>query len=282
MTSAVDTTRPGTAHRRTSLPRLAAWELLKIRTTRMWMALLLIGALLVVVQAGFLAALAGSAAQPGQPPMPSLDDPGMLRMIYSSGFLGGYVVTLILGVLGFTAEYRHQTITDTLLAVPRRSRVVLAKVTAYVIAGILGGILLVGIGVVAAGTVILVRGHPLGLLAEGVPRTLGLSVLGCAVWTVFGLGLGTLVRNQIAAIGIGIGGTVVEALLAMGLNQFDGGGAIAQFLPGQASSAIAAGPTTGAFEAEMLPWWGGMLTLVAYGLVLGAAGAALTLRRDVT
>jgi ABC-type transport system involved in multi-copper enzyme maturation permease subunit len=263
------------------LTRLVGWELMKIRTTRTWQLLLVIGSIMVVIQAGAVSAMAGSTMQPGQPPMPGLDDPAMLRTVYASGFLTGYLFTLVLGVLGITTEYRHKTITTTLLTVPRRSRVVVAKLGAYLVAGFGFGLAFLAVALVTAAVVISIRGYPLGLGASGVPRTLALSVLGCTVWTVFGLGLGTLVRNQIAAVVTAVGAVMLDSLLAIGLNQV-GAGSVARFLPGQASSAISEAPASGGFTVELLPWWGGMATLCGYGLVLGFIGAILTLRRDVS
>ena len=42
------------------------------------------------------------------------------------------------------------------------------------------------------------------------------------------------------------------------------------------------GATNGGIEQQLLPWWGGALVLVAYGLVFAALGALLTTRRDIT
>ncbi|NLT56357.1 MAG: ABC transporter permease [Actinomycetales bacterium] len=269
--------------RATPLHQLVGWELLKIRTTRMWWGLLTAGVAMALFQSIFTAALAGRSVG-GQPSgLPAPDDPAVLRTLYASGFLGGYVFVLVLGVLGLAAEYRHQTITHTFLAVPRRPRIVLAKLLAYLLAGAGFGAVLVATGVVAGGIVILLRGYPLGLDAPGVPRTIGLSVLGCAVWTIVGLGVGILIRNQVAAIVVSVlVAYLVDPLLSFGLNQVEGGGDVARYLPSQASAAIAEGPTSGTFAVDLLPWWGGLLVLCGYGLVCAAAGTLLTLRRDVS
>jgi hypothetical protein len=112
-----------------------------------------------------------------------------------------------------------------------------------------------------------------------VPQTLALCILAVAVWAVFGLGLGTLIKNQIAAIMVAVGSIfVVETLITLGLNYLEAG-EVAQFLPSSASSAIVQPIDQG---IDLLPWWGGALVLTLYGLVFAGIGAALTMHRDIT
>ncbi len=260
--------------------RIVATELLKLRTTRMWWGLLITGVLLAFLQSGILSAVAGLNTGNGAPTPPPTD-PAVLRSIYTGGAALGYVVTLCLGVLGMAGEYRHLTITPTLLAVPRRSRLVAAKLVAYLMAGPRVR------GRVRAGGR---RGRGAGAAAARLParprrrgrRAVdGARGLACAVWAVFGLGLGTLIRNQIVALLTAVGFAVLAGpLLGLALNAAHAG-AVAQYLPNQASAALVQG-TTGGVEQTLLPWWGGALVLLAYGLVFAAAGVVVTTRRDVT
>jgi len=257
-------------------------ELLKILTTRMWWGLLIGAVLFAAFAAAVTAAVAGSAeaGAPGQNPVTTvaLDDPAMLRSVYSQGF-NAYVFAMILGIVGMTGEYRHQTITPTFLTTPRRSRVVLAKIVTYAGMGLFYGVLATVAAVIAGAAVIVFRGYDLGLTGNAVPQTLALCVLTVGVWAVFGLGLGTLIKNQIAAILVAVGSIfVLETLLSLGLNYLELG-EVAQFLPSNASSAITQPIDQG---IDLLPWWGGALVLTVYGLVFAGLGAALTLRRDIT
>ena len=267
------------------LPALVRAELLKLRTTRLWWALLLVGMALVLLSSVLLAAIASPdtsvGGDGGGGPVLDPQAPGTLRLIYGTGFTNGYFIPLVLGIIGMTGEYRHQTITPSLLATPRRSRLVLGKVLAYLLAGLAFGAALTATAVAGGGTVLTVRGFGLGLGAEGVGRTLLLGVLGCGVWAVFGLGLGTLVRNQVVAIVAALVVVfIVEPLASFLLGFTDVGASIAQFLPGAASGAIVAG--TAPEGVTQLQWWQGAGVLTLYGLVLAAVGAALTTRRDVT
>ena len=132
------------------------------------------------------------------------------------------------------------------------------------------------------GIVVVARGYPLGLGASGVVRAMLLAMLACAIWAVFGLGLGTLIRNQIVALLVGIAFAVLAGpLLALAL-QAAHAGSVAQYLPNQASAALVQGASGGGIEQTLLPWWGGGLVLLAYGIVFAALGTVLTTRRDVT
>jgi ABC-type transport system involved in multi-copper enzyme maturation permease subunit len=262
------------------LGTLIATELLKLRTTRVWWGLLITGILLAFLNSGLLAGTAGLALGNGQPSPPPTD-PAMLRSIYTGGFANGYVVTLCLGVLGMAGEYRHQTITPTLLAVPSRARLVASKLVAYLVAGLAYGIVFIALGAVLGAVILAARGYPVGLGASDVVRSMVLAALGCAVWAVFGLGLGTLITNQIVALLTAIGfGVLAGPLLALAL-QAAHAGAVAQYLPNQASAALVQG-TNGGFEQQLLPWWGGGLVLLAYGVLFAVLGTLLTTRRDVT
>ncbi len=52
---------------------------------------------------------------------------------------------LVLGILAVTTEFRHGTITPTLIAAPDKARLVLAKLAAHLMAGLLLGVLAVGL-----------------------------------------------------------------------------------------------------------------------------------------
>ena len=59
---------------------------------------------------------------------------------------------------------------------------------------------------------------------------------------------------------------------------------IGEYLPGQAATALEdAGRTTfNGGVAQLLPWWGGAVMLVVYGVALAFVGTSTTLRSDIT
>ena len=260
-------------------------EIRKILTTRLWWGLL-IG---LVVSWGALTVLQGLLAgrNPGggAPSTPGFDDPGTIRQIYTGGLGVAYLFALAFGVIAMAGEFRQQTITSTVLSSPRRSRVAVAKLAVVALAGLCYGLVGVASGAVAGGIVIAARGGHVDLLADDVPRALLAAAVAVALWAVLGLGVGTLIRNQIVAVLVSVGvAWIAEPILAAVLNATHVG-SVARFLPSQATSALVSPAATSSgsdFTIALLPWWGGALVLLGYAAVSGGIGASLTLRRDVT
>jgi ABC-2 type transport system permease protein len=265
---------------RPSLGRLVRSELLKIRSTRLWWALLLGAILLVLVQAGFTAAFEGEDQGFGDTSvLPPGDSPELLRTVYTQGFFGGYIFALILGITGLTGEYRYQTITPTFLVAPLRHPVVVAKIVAHLIVGAVYGVACTVAAIVAGGAVLLGKGFDLGLTADGVPRAIVMSVLAMALWTLVGIGVGTLITNQIAAILVGVAvAYIVEPLFGLVLSVLDAE-AVGKFLPTAASTGLF---ESFAYGSELLVWWQGGLVLLGYAGLFAGLGVLLSVRRDIT
>ncbi|HEX6246941.1 MAG TPA: hypothetical protein VFZ64_03645, partial [Nocardioidaceae bacterium] len=135
---------------------------------------------------------------------------------------------------------------------------------------------------VVGGVTMSVRGHGLGLDADRLWVTNGLAVLAVAIWTVLGLGIGTLIRSQVAAIVTALLFTfLVEPLLTFALTAIEAVDLdwLVRWLPSNASSALMA---PGDVMLDYLDWWVGGLALLAYGLVLAGLGVVLSVRRDVS
>lgn len=261
--------------------RLIRAELLKILTTRLWWGLLIGVVLGSAAICGLIAWATGQDMQ-GQPG-PGVDDPAMVRMVYTQGTGIARLITLAFGIIAMSGEFRHQTITSTVLAAPRRWRIVLAKLVVVALAGLGYGVAAVASGVLVAAPVMVARGGEARLTSDGIPRALLLSVVATGLWAVIGLGIGTLLRNQIVALLVSIGiAWILEPIIVLVVDQV-GWGSVARFFPSAATSAVTTPPVaSGGLTSTYLPWWGGVLVLLGYALFSGAFGAALTLRRDIT
>lgn len=250
--------------------RLIRAELLKIRTTKMVWGMLALSVGFVLLQVIVLLAFAGTDDE-----MPPLTDPETVRLTYGSA-TAGLLFMMILGVVGITGEYRHATITQAFLTTPRRERLIAAKLAAYALAGAIVGVIAVLLTLAIAVPGLALRDAPVSLFDNGVPAILGGAVLASGLYALVGLGLGSLLRNQVAAIVVAVAWIqVVEAILLAALPE------VGTWLPGGAVRSIVFGDGTSGAE-ELLPAWAGVLLLLAYGLAFAAIAARTTTRRDIT
>ncbi|RAY17179.1 ABC transporter permease [Actinomadura craniellae] len=256
--------------------RLIQAELLKIRSTRMWLGMLALSLGFTLLGLGFFIALAGVEMN-GQPGLPPVTDPETVRGFYASAS-GGVLFMMILGIIGITGEYRHQTITQAFLTTPGRNRVLIAKLISYSLFGAAFGVANVVFTVAIALPALAIKGGSTSLLDHDVPIILGGTVLAMALYALVGLGLGALIRNQVAAIIVAVGWTqLVESLLTVLVPS------VGQWLPVGAVRAITrVTGFGGGAELDTLPVWGGTLLLLGYGLAFAAIATVTTVRRDIT
>ena len=164
-------------------------EWTKLLTTRVWLWLLL-GA--VVLTGGFAALLTGLAGQTGGPP--ALSDPQYAQLVLSLAS-NASILTIVLGIIGTTQEYRHRTATPTFLVTPRRGRVVGAKLLAYGLVAIPMGLLIVLADVLVVEVYAGARGSAPSLSGDNL-RVLAGAWAALVVYAVIGVGVGALLKNQ--------------------------------------------------------------------------------------
>ena len=249
------------------MTRLVQAELLKLFTTRTARVLL---ALATAGTAALVTLVLVFAGRPGQP---TLGDNALGQLVLApNGPLT--LAALLLGVLGMAGEFRHGTATSTFLVTPRRGRVVAAKLAAAAVTGLAmslassAAVLAVGLPWLRA------KGIEVAVADPGVAtRVAGLAVA-VALYAVLGTGLGALLRNQVAAVVVGLlwWSQGVERVLTGILHQ----PGLERWLPMGAASALTA-PSDGT-----LPMWAGALVFAAYGLGLALLGGRLVARRDLT
>jgi ABC-2 type transport system permease protein len=219
------------------------------------------------------------------------------------------LLALVLGVLIITGEYRHKTVTPTFLAEPRRGRVVTAKLKVSFGGGVVLGVVTMVTGLVLGFLLVALKVHScfLGLSDGGVQQGMSQAlcraqhgvyfvanthtmwhqwsliapgvILGTGLFAIYGLGLGALLKNQVVAIVVGLGFTLVVETIVTAIWP-----TIGEYLPGQAATALEDAHRTGfnGGTVQLLPWWGGAVMLVVYGVVLAVLGTTTTLRSDIT
>lgn len=209
--------------------------------------------------------------------------------IFTSGqFFGGMFATL-LGVLLMTNEYHHQTATTTFLASPRRSAVIVAKFGMAIVAAAAIWALSTAIDLAVGLYYFSTQGLNGQLGSWAVDRSILVNLMIFALWGVFGLGVGVLLRSQTAAVVVTVmlytigvyGFLAVIALIRTYVYRHDSVYAWVVAYPGYAAQ-IAADPHSTNLPDGPHVWWVGALVMLAYGVVMATVGTTLLRRRDVS
>jgi hypothetical protein len=236
-------------------------ELLKIRSTRTTLGLLLAMIALVLL----FSLLGGLLTK-----VDGLDEAGEQRDQLGIGAIATIFAALA-GVLVVTSEYRFGTIRPTFVFTPRRLRVGGAKLVASSAAGLAFAVVAVGLSFGIGRLILSARGIPLVLDRGDVLLIVLGGLAAAAVWGAVGAGLGLILHNQIASvIALLVWVFVLENVL-FGLVP-----SVGRFGPSHAGDALA-----GMSGDHLLSAAAGGAILVAWAAALGAAGIALTARRDV-
>jgi ABC-2 type transport system permease protein len=241
-------------------------ELVKLRTTRTFVALTsaAVGISLVIV------ILVTTISEP--------TEETVLTDVFTADLSSLFI--LVLAVIGITGEWRHRTITSSLLAAPDRVKFLAAKTLAFAAAGAVLSIA-ISVAITIVGFIILTaRDLPtpgVGELLEQLGRNAVIALLLGAL----GVGLGALVRNQVVAIvGLLVISFVVEPTLVALVDE------VGRFGPfGALPTAVQGVPPEDVGYTEDTDLLAPGLALVVMLAWIGAsfaAGAVLLKRRDLT
>jgi ABC-2 type transport system permease protein len=225
-------------------------ELLKLRTTRTFTAVVGTATVLSLVLVGLGAALGAETDA---------------HALFTNNAIT-YIIVL-LGAIGMSGEWRHRTITGSILAAPDRLRLLVAKAVAYLVAGVVLS-LLVSVSTMAVGTLILhVRDEAtldVGQLADVLWRNVAVA----AVLGPLGVAVGALVRNQVVTV---VGLIALAAAIEPAVSSV--APAVGRFGPlsgspeGVLGGAAADGLLTPAFAlAVMVAWAGAAFAAAAWRL----------------
>jgi ABC-2 type transport system permease protein len=260
--------------------RLIRVELLKIRTTRLAYGLLATAAGLTAVFSVLEASRAGSGNGVG--PLESAAG-------FNAVITGGTWALLLAAVLGVTVssgEFRHSTATLTYLATPHRGRVLAAKSAAAAVAGAVFG--LAGY-VVAAGAglaFIAARGYRVPIGDATMARYAAGHVLAAALLAAVGVGVGSLIRSQLAAVIVVFVWMIVIESVAGGLFH-----SLQPYLPYTAATTLAGSPLGGAAfgpahsastTVTALPFAAAAALVAGVAAVISAVAARISVPRDIS
>jgi ABC-2 type transport system permease protein len=244
-------------------PLLSA-ELLKLRTTRTFAALAGVAVATSTLIAGLVALLTEPTAR------------SVVIDVFASDTSSLFI--LVLAVVGITGEWRHRTITSSLLAAPERTRFLAAKTLAFASAGLLLSILISLAVTVVGMAILLARDLPTPEVGE-LAAQFGRNAVVATLLGAFGVGIGSAVRNQVVAV-VGILAVLfaVEPVLISLVPE------VGRYGPFVALPTAAAGIPASDAGIEGVDL---LAPAVAIGLMLAwigaafAAGAALLRSRDV-
>jgi ABC-2 type transport system permease protein len=243
------------------MTRLLTAEIFKLRTTRTFyglvggsMALVLTIVILVTALVNF-----------------SSSDRPLTDMMGVAGFV--QVFALMLGVLSITTEFRHGTITPSLLVLPNRVQLVLGKLGASVLVGLALGLLatvLVALIVKGIGGL-----RDLDTSGDVLPLIIG-GTIATGLYAALGVGVGAIIRNQVGAI---IGSLVYLFVLENLLQIIPG---VDDVLSKYGIGGVGNGLSGAEEPSDLLAQFPAGLLFALYCAIFIGVGIALMRQRDIT
>jgi ABC-type transport system involved in multi-copper enzyme maturation permease subunit len=199
-----------------------------------------------------------------------------LRNLVGAGF-EGYLFALLLGVMMVTTEFRHKTVTTSFLVTPRRPQFVAAKlITAAVLGALLAVVMLVAT-VIGGGLTLAARGGSFSAMVHQIPAVAPGMILVFALFAILGVGVGSVLTNQVAAIIVTLGWFIIlEGILVSLVNGAE------RWVPTGAATAAARLTRGQGTHFGLFNWWQGTLLMLFYGLAFAAVGSFILARRDIT
>lgn len=276
-------------------------EILKIRTTKLWW-IFLIGVVLVTAWAlvrngashhyemypplgQFPADQRAQAAAQAAQARTYAGHAAIAADMMTSGQFFGVLLAMLLGVLTVTNEYAHQTATATFLTNPHRGSVIAAKFAAIVAVGVLFWLVSTFINLIV--TPFYMKSQHFNVaLVDWVPlRSVLLNLLAYAMWSVFGVGLGSLFRAQVGAVVTGMavylgGAAAVTIVFNLAYLSYHHAWILAAPVIAPAVASLVMITPGHAFD-HAPPQWAGLLIMVGYVLLFGGIGILRTRRREI-
>jgi ABC-2 type transport system permease protein len=189
--------------------------------------------------------------------------------VFQVGTRAGMLFAGLAGAIAVTAEIRYGTIRPTFLVTPRRGPVLAAKLAIGTLVGFVLGLLAELLMAADAAVAYAARGIDNELTGGDYLQLLAGGAAAAALWAAAGVGIGALVRNQVAVlVGLCAWMFLVESVSESFVPDFG------RLLPGGAGLALAG-------NSDDLSAAVGALLLILYAAGSSAAGWLVTLRRDI-
>jgi hypothetical protein len=147
-----------------------------------------------------------------------------------------------------------------------------AKLATSALAGLLLGVLAAGLAIGIGSAVLAGRGISFSLGGGDVAQVALGTVAGAALWGAIGVGLGTIIRNQVGGVIALLSWIFVVESLLFGLVP-----AVGRWLPAHAHDAL-----MGLTTSHLVSPAAGAAVLIVWTATLGFVGLGLIGRRDVS
>jgi ABC-2 type transport system permease protein len=246
-------------------------ELLKLRTIRLPLGLLATGAGLTALVTVLGATHAGGTGHMAPPPLYSAA--GVTDLISRTGF--AMLLVAVFGVTVSSGEFRHGTATATYLSTPDRTRVLIAKAVVAAGAGLLFGLVASAITTGITLAFVAAKGYALTVPWATIARFAAGAVLGSGLLAAVGVGVGSLIRSQLAAIvAVFLWGAIVEQVLGGLVNSTQ------PYLPFTAAGTMAGSMLGGGTTA--LPFAAAAALVGGVAVLISGVAARTTIRADIS
>jgi ABC-type transport system involved in multi-copper enzyme maturation permease subunit len=246
-------------------------ELLKVRSTRLWIGMLLgaLGFTALVTLLLLSVMRSADAAQAGLRPIVSADD--LRAFVFTVA--GAMPFVLVLAATMATTEFRYGTAALTYLATPSRARVLAGKSAAAAVVGFALGVAAAALGLVVAVIWLAAHGDAVPFDAT-VLGALGQVGLHAAYGALLAVAFGALVRSQLVSILGLLGWLFILEPIATAIVP-----TLAKWTPFAGVEPLFGSGTTP--TAPLFGWSGALLLVVLYVAVLSVAAVAAERHRDV-
>jgi ABC-2 type transport system permease protein len=212
-----------------------------------------------------------------------LSSSAVVDSVYAKA-LGGYMFALILGVLIMSSEFQNRTAIATFLATPKRIEVLVSKLAMAAIAGAILNLIATLVAMASGAIALSMFKHVAAPDGYIWADYLASAALTGAVLAVMGVSIGTLIRNQNAAVSVAmIWIFVVDRILAVIWTD------VGKYLPTGLITAMmnlhldvkVSNIGLNINTADYLDPWPAAGLLLAYGVVFAVVSVATSLRRDI-
>jgi ABC-2 type transport system permease protein len=259
------------------MTRLIRVELLKLRTMRVTWGLLAAAVAITALFSSLEASRAGRR-------VPPISTAAGLADVTTVGGVA-MILAAVLGVIATSGEFRHTSATLTYLATPDRRRVLAAKAAAAAVVGACYGVAAGIVSTVVGLAYVAGNGDHVTVATAALVGHIGGAGLGAALLAAVGVGVGSLVRAQLAGvIGVFVWCMVIESILGGSVS------AVRPYLPYTAATtlggaklgAAAFGPAYSVSSQAALPFMAAAVLLAATAAAISIVAERTTVRNDIT